>query len=89
MNVLFDTQVSEPSCIIDLRRVPHGVGRAGLQALIFPVSIAFGNELCQLEKQGFEPLLTCTRLYSRQNEKYESSSPIQAIFARYSLSSYF
>ena len=35
---LFDTQVSEPSCIIDLRRVPHGVGRAGLQALIFPVS---------------------------------------------------
>ena len=32
-------QVSEPSCIIDLRRVPHGVGRVGLQALIFPVSI--------------------------------------------------
>ena len=31
-------QVSEPSCIIDLLRVPPGVGRAGLQALIFPVS---------------------------------------------------
>lgn len=37
--VIFDSQISEPSCIIDLRRVPHGVGRAGLQALIFPVSI--------------------------------------------------
>lgn len=35
---MFVMQVSEPSCIIDLRRVPPGVGRAGLQALIFPVS---------------------------------------------------
>ena len=34
-------QVSEPSCIIDLRRVPHGVGRIGLQSLIFPVSIVY------------------------------------------------
>lgn len=38
-NASYDLQVSEPSCILDLRRVPPGVGRVGLQALIFPVSI--------------------------------------------------
>lgn len=37
MTSVLCNMVSEPSFILDLRRVPPGVGRVGLQALIFPV----------------------------------------------------
>ena len=48
-NASYDQQVSEPSCILDLRRVPPGVGRVGLQASIFPVSINYEYNFFQLD----------------------------------------
>lgn len=43
--------VSEPSCIIDLRGVPPGVGRVGLQALIFPVLTVLATYHANLDRE--------------------------------------
>ncbi|RMX59744.1 hypothetical protein pdam_00021002 [Pocillopora damicornis] len=57
MTSVLCNMVSEPSFILDLRRVPPGVGRVGLQALIFPVSFIGSCHIPLQPGQGTAALL--------------------------------
>ena len=67
-NASYDQQVSEPSCILDLRRVPPGVGRVGLQALIFPVSIYYVYNFFKLDWNMVKPLSKSLHLWVSSKE---------------------
>ncbi|XP_032221463.2 tuberin-like isoform X2 [Nematostella vectensis] len=51
MSSVLCKMVCDPACVLDLQRMPQGVGRTGLHALIFPVLTVLATYHTRLDRQ--------------------------------------